>query len=256
MSTAPEAMPRQVLERKLRTARLVNVILAVVAALAVVFGAVQWSQNSDGGEGVAGPSSGQQTGQQADSSENAQGASLERRIEGDPMAIGDIDAPVVMTEWVDLRCPYCAVFTRDTLPAVIEEYVDAGKVRIELHDVAFFGEESLRASAAARAAAEQGRYFEFVDAIYQAAPESGHPDLTPEELVGHAETAGIPDLAQFKKDMVRDDLRAAVSADTEQASQLGVTGVPFFAVNGQAVSGAQPIETFRQFLDGAIGAAQ
>ncbi|MHA3683974.1 DsbA family protein [Leucobacter sp. HY1908] len=255
MPTAPEAMPRHVLERQLRTSRLVSVILAVVAALALVFGAVQWSQSSGAGQGAAAtPQAGAQTGAQAEG--ESQGAPLERRIEGDPMAIGDIDAPVVMTEWVDLRCPYCAVFTRDTLPDVIKEYVDAGKVRIEMNDVAFFGEESLRASAAARAAAEQGRYFEFIDAIYQAAPESGHPDLTADELLGHAKTAKVPDLAQFKKDMAREDLRAAVSADTERASQLGVTGVPFFAVGGQGVSGAQPIETFRQFLDGAVGEAQ
>ena len=255
MSTAPEAMPRHVLERQLRRSRLMNVILAVVAALALVFGAVQWSQAS-GGTGNQATGVGESGNQAEESQQTAQGeaagAALERRIEGDPMAIGDIDAPVVMTEWVDLRCPYCAVFTRDTLPDVIKEYVDSGKVRIEMQDVAFFGEESLRASAAARAAAEQGRYFEFIEAIYEAAPESGHADLTSEELIAHAQTAQMPDIAQFTTDMARDDLRADVSQATNEASQLGVTGVPFFVVDGQGFSGAQPIDTFRQFLDEAV----
>ncbi|WP_157487071.1 DsbA family protein [Leucobacter salsicius] len=248
MTSAPEAMPRHVLERQLRRSRLLNVILAVVAALGLVFGGVQWAQSGSLGEAAAAG----QTAEGAGDAGAPQQASLERRVEGDPMAIGDIDAPIVMTEWVDLRCPYCAVFTRDTLPDVVKEYVDSGKVRIEMQDVAFFGEESLRASAAARAAAEQGRYFEFIEAVYEAAPESGHAELTTEELLGHARTAGVPDMELFEKDMARDDLRAAASQATEQASKLGVSGVPFFVVNGQGISGAQPIDTFREFLDQAV----
>lgn len=252
MTTAPEAMPRHVLERQLRRSRLLNVILAVVAALALVFGGVQWAQGGAANEAAG---AGQATEGAGDAGAPQQ-ASLERRIDGDPMAIGEIDAPIVMTEWVDLRCPYCAVFTRDTLPDILKEYVDSGQVRIEVQDVAFFGEESLRASAAARAAAEQGRYFEFIDAIYDAAPESGHADLTPEDLLGHARTAGMPDMKLFEKDMGRDDLRAAADQATSAASQLGVSGVPFFVVNGQGISGAQPIDTFRDFLDQAIADAK
>lgn len=248
-------MPRHMLERQLRRSRLMNVILSVVAALALVFGGVQWAQASEGsGNQAAAPASPDAAGEEAGSAEQVapQGASLERRVDGDPMAIGALDAPVVMTEWVDLRCPYCAVFTRDTLPDVVKEYVDSGKVRIEMQDVAFFGEESLRASAAARAAAEQGRYFEFIDAVYDAAPESGHAELTAEELLGHAKTAKLPDMEKFKADMAREDLRADVTQATNEASQLGVTGVPFFVVGGQGISGAQPMDTFRQFLDQAV----
>lgn len=250
MSSAPEAMPRHVLERQLRRSRLLNVILAVVAALGLVFGGVQWAQSGSASEPAAAEQSSDTAGGAA-----VQQSSLEKRIEGDPMAIGDIDAPVVMTEWVDLRCPYCAVFTRDTLPDVLQEYVDSGKVRIEMQDVAFFGEESLRASAAARAAAEQGRYFEFLGAVYEAAPESGHAELTSQELIGHARTAGVPDMDRFEQDMGRDDLRASVTQATEEASKLGVSGVPFFAVNGQGISGAHPIDTFREFLDQALADA-
>jgi predicted DsbA family dithiol-disulfide isomerase len=44
----------------------------------------------------------------------------------------------------------------------------------------------------------------------------------------------------------------AVEADIRQAAAYGATGVPFFVVEGRyGISGAQPVETFRQTLDRA-----
>ena len=260
---APETLPRHVLERRLRSSRGLNVLLGAIAAAALVFGGVQWSQanGASGGSRAAASDAEADRGgsggsDEAGSGGAGSGASLERRAQDDAMAIGDIDAPVVLSEWVDFRCPFCAVFSRDTLPVIVQEYVDAGKVRIEMHDVAFFGEESTRAAAAARAAGEQGKYFEFLEAVYAAAPESGHPDLPPKELIAHAKTAGVPDLQRFEQDMGREDLVAAVEESTVQAQRIGVTGVPFFVVDGTGLSGAQPADAFRQVLDRAVADAK
>ncbi|WP_125099791.1 DsbA family protein [Leucobacter chromiireducens] len=261
MSQPPEALPRHELERKLRRSRTLNVALGALAAIGLVFGGVQLAQGTGAG-GNTGASGSAGAGDSAPADGAGEGAgqpdatSIERRDPADAMAIGDVDAPVVMSEWIDFRCPFCAVYTRDTLPVLIEEYVDTGKVRIEFHDVAFFGEQSARAAVAARAAGEQGKYAEFVRAVYEAAPESGHPELPTEELIAFAKQVGVADLAQFESDLARTDLQDAVAASTAQAQQLGVTGVPFFAVDGQALSGAQPVDTFRTLLDEAVDAAQ
>ncbi|MEJ6488609.1 thioredoxin domain-containing protein [Leucobacter sp. USCH14] len=180
---------------------------------------------------------------------------FDTRDPGDPMAIGDVDAPVVLVEWTDMRCPYCAVFNQETLPTLVEEYVETGEVRIEVRDVAFFGEASETASVAARAAGEQGKFMEYLDAVYAAAPPEGHPDLPVGQLIGFAKEVGVPDIAKFKADLEDPALRAAVQQSTSTAQQLGVTGVPFFAVGTDALSGAQPIDAFRKFLDTAIEAA-
>lgn len=246
MTLPPEAMPRFQLERKLRRARVLNIVLGAAAVGGLLFGGIQWNAAQSGSATTAGASS---DGSAAAGNAGSAALSHVRQIEGDPMAIGEIDAPVVLSEWVDFRCPFCAVVSRDTLPQVVKEYVDAGKVRIEMHDVAFFGDQSVRAATAARAAGEQGKYFEFVKAVYDAAPESGHPELPTEELIAFAKLAGVPDLKKFEADMERQDLIDAVHASTAQAQSLGVTGVPFFAIGDQALSGAQPIEAFRQFID-------
>ncbi len=253
MTTPPEAMPRYLLERRLRRSRGLNLVLGIVAIAGMVFGGLQWGMAQEAKPAAHRDSAAPVAG---NGSSSASEFSHVRRIDGDPMAIGAIDAPVVLSEWLDFRCPFCAVFSRDTMPQLLREYVDAGKVRIEMHDVAFFGEESIRAAAAARAAGEQGKYFEFVSAVYAAAPESGHPELPAEELIEFARVSGVPDLEKFRADMERDDLIAAVQESTAQAQQIGVSGVPFFAVGEQAFSGAQPIESFRQFLDQQLTLAE
>jgi protein-disulfide isomerase len=178
-----------------------------------------------------------------------------RRDHQDPMGIGAVDAPVVLVEWTDMRCPFCAVFTRDTLPALMREYIDTGKVRLEVHDVSYFGEQSETAAVAARAAGVQGRYFDFLTAVYREAPESGHPELPRAKLVDFARKAGVPDVGRFTADLDDANLRAASRNSTALAQQLGVTSVPFFVAGDTAVSGAQPLPVFRGFLNAALAKA-
>lgn len=178
-----------------------------------------------------------------------------RRDPADLMALGDIDAPVVMVEWTDMRCPYCAVFSNRTMPEILTRYVETGKVRIEFRDVAYFGEQSSDAAVAVRAAAEQGSFHAFLTTLFAAAPDSGHADLPRPRLVELARDAGVPDLAVFEAALGRADLHAAVAASTTTAQQLGVSSVPFFVVGNKAVAGAQPLEVFTQLLDEALVAA-
>ncbi|GAB08806.1 putative thiol-disulfide oxidoreductase [Gordonia araii NBRC 100433] len=175
-----------------------------------------------------------------------------RRDSGDPMAMGDVNAPVVLVNWTDLRCPYCAVFHREVLPVIETEYIKTGKVRLEVNDVAFFGEQSEKAAVAALAAADQGKYFEFTKAVYAEAPQKGHPDLPRDRLLYFAKKAGVPDLARFGKDLDREDLLVKVQETTAAAQGMSVPSVPFFVVGTSALAGAQPVETFRAYLDDVI----
>lgn len=178
-----------------------------------------------------------------------------RREEGDPLAIGALDAPVVLSEWTDLRCPFCAVFANQTLPTLIQEYVDTGKVRIEFHDVVFFGDQSRDAAVAARAAGEQGLYVEYLETLYAAAPPNGHPDLPRAALIDFARTTGVPDMDAFTRALDDPDLGQKVDRSTAVAQSLGVNSVPFFVIDGKALAGAQGIDTFRQFIDQALAEA-
>lgn len=56
------------------------------------------------------------------------------------------------------------------------------------------------------------------------------------------------DPAEAKKVLASDQYSEDVLNDINQASQLGVRGVPFFVINGAPVSGAQPESVFKKLL--------
>ncbi|MEU8261580.1 thioredoxin domain-containing protein [Micromonospora sp. NPDC048999] len=231
-----------------RSRRLTVALVAFVVFLSVVVTA----QLTPGRSPVTAPPT-------ADSANGARDAGdfmLVRRDPNDPMAVGDVDAPVVLVQWTDMRCPYCAVFNRETLPVLLREYVQTGKVRLEVHDVAYFGEQSTDGAVAARAAGNQGKFFAYLSAVYKDVPAGVHPDLPRERLIAYARKAGVTDIERFTADLTDADLRAAAQASHATAEQLGITSVPFFVVGDSALAGAQPIEVFRTYLDDAIAKAR
>ena len=181
---------------------------------------------------------------------------MSRRIDGDPTALGAVDAPVVLVEYADFRCPFCGVYARDTMPQLVQEYVDSGEVRMEWRDFPVFGDESVAAAVAARAAGEQGLFWEFGEVVFADAPERGHVALPPERLIEIAQQIGVPDMAAFEADLTNPEFLARVDADIAEARSLGVTGTPTFLVNDTPMSGAQPMTAFRDAIEAELEQAR
>lgn len=179
-----------------------------------------------------------------------------RRDAADPFAIGPVDAPVVMVVFSDYRCPFCARYSRVTEAELVEKYVSEGQLRIEWRDFPVFGDASMLAARAGRAAAAQGRFWEFNDAVYLAAPENGHHELDAAKLLGFAEQVGVEDLERFEREMLSDEFDTAIMVDTLQARSLGVTGTPSFIISGNPVVGAQPTAVFTGIIDRALAEMQ
>ncbi len=182
-------------------------------------------------------------------------AKLARREPHDPMALGDVDAPVVMIAYSDFQCPFCGKFARDTEPKLVDEYVEDGTLRIEWRDFPYLGAESTTAARAARAAAAQGKFWEFHDALYahQQPPNSGR--LTPAYLTGVARRIGL-DARKLRADLTSDEVAEAVRRDFQEGQSIGVTGTPAFLVNGRPIMGAQPLEVFEDAIDHAADQAR
>jgi protein-disulfide isomerase len=90
--------------------------------------------------------------------------------------LGDPNAPVTVTEYVDLQCPVCASAAKETLPALIDDYVRTGKVKLQARTLSFLGPDSVRAARVAAGAERQGRLWAFLETFYaaQGAENSGY----------------------------------------------------------------------------------
>ncbi|MGO4958148.1 DsbA family protein [Luteococcus sp. Sow4_B9] len=239
--------------------RLPWVLVAMLTALSIALGALLMAQKSEldrlrstaTAATPAAPTAPAATPQTQPSQNPAAIAAMKKLPRRDPKDItaqGSVDAPVVMIEWSDYRCPFCSVWSRQTLPQ-LQPYIDSGSLRIEHRDLVLFGEESMNAALAGRAAGEQGKFWEFSKALHAVAPTSGHPTIKEADLQRFAQQAGVKDMAKFAKDSASPATRAAVEKDIQEARSLGLSGTPFFVINTTPLSGAQPVEVFTQVIE-------
>ena len=223
--------------------------VAVIALIATLVG----SLGSDDSEDQASAASSSQAGEAGQVPDDGW-EQLARRETDDPMAMGDVDAPVVMLAYSEFQCPFCGKFARDTEPALIEKYVEDGTLRIEWRDFPYLGPESTTAAQGGRAAAAQDSFWAFHDEMYAdpLPPNSGN--LDEDHLAGIAEKLGL-DVEQFRADMTSEATEQAIREDFSQGQAIGVTGTPAFVINGKPVIGAQPIEVFEQAIEQAAAEA-
>ena len=79
--------------------------------------------------------------------------------------IGNKDAPITMIEYASMSCSHCADFHINTLPELIEKYVDTGKIKIVFRDFPF-NYPALLGSMVVRCIPKDARY-EYTQALYK-----------------------------------------------------------------------------------------
>ncbi len=135
----------------------------------------------------------------------------------------------------------------------MEKYVEDGTLKIEWRDFPYQGQESVNAALAARAAQEQGKFWEYHDLLYE--NQSSPGAFSDENLLALAREAGL-DVAEFETSLASGEHRREVMDAFAEGQRSGITGTPTFVVNGQTLVGAQPMEVFEQAIEGAAREAQ
>jgi protein-disulfide isomerase len=143
--------------------------------------------------------------------------------------LGDPDAPVTLTEYVDPQCPICAEASRQVIPDVVAKYVRTGKVKLEMKTMSFLGPDSVRAAHVAAGAAQQGKLWAFMETLYanQGTENSGY--VTDDFLTGVADAAGV-DAGQALDFAGTQAAQTPLDAADADAQALGVDSTPSFTV--------------------------
>lgn len=201
-------------------------VLGLAAAIVVVLVLV-----SQGGKDAPNASSGAAVNGVADSRAMLDG------IAQDGTRLGNPQAPVVLTEFADLQCPFCRDYATSVLPQIIERYVRTGKLRLELRLRSFIGEGSVTAARAAYAAGTRDRMWSFVDLFYrnQGTENSGY--VTDAFLSRIATAAGVPaslvTATRTQTPALEQDLQTAES----EAQAAGMTSTPAFLIGPKGGTG-------------------
>lgn len=161
---------------------------------------------------------------------------------------GAADAPVVIVNFSDFGCPYCGSHARQTLPALEREFIATGKVFYKYVPLVMgsfpHGDTAARA---AECAAEEGKFWPMHDRLFAGQQEwrkNGAPTPIYER---YAQELGL-DPMRYAACLADGRTEARTQRATEGATRLGIRATPTFAIDGEGIEGALPLDAFQKIL--------
>ncbi len=172
---------------------------------------------------------------------------------------GSASAKVTLVEVSDYHCPFCRRQTLQTMPQVMTDYVNAGKVRYVFVDypIAQLHPDAFKAHEAAACAGDQGKYWEMHNLLF-----ANPPSRETAQYDAQAKQIGV-DQKKFAACMSGGTHAPAIRESIERMQQLGVGGTPLVLIGLTpapgaplkvlaSVYGARPYADFKTALDAAL----
>jgi protein-disulfide isomerase len=175
-------------------------------------------------------------------------ASTNALLDGIPQhgtSLGSATAPVTLTEFADLQCPFCRQYSEKTFPTIVREYVRSGKVRMEFRGLHFIGADSIVAARAAAAAAQQNRLWQFVDVFYKNQKDENSGYVRTKFLRQIGAAAGL-DVAQLERDATSEAVARQLTNANQEADRSGIKSTPSFVLTK---AGHEPVRLKSPSLD-------
>ncbi|MBD3281250.1 thioredoxin domain-containing protein [Candidatus Uhrbacteria bacterium] len=160
---------------------------------------------------------------------------------------GNPDAKITLIEYSDFECPFCGKHYQ-TMKQLKEDYPNDIKV-VFRHFPLSFHQEAQKAAEASECAADQGKFWEMYDKIFEA-NLAGEMNVAKWKSI--AADLGL-DTEKFNNCLDSGETASRVAEDLNEGSGAGVQGTPGTFVNGELVEGALPYESFKQIIDTELG---
>ncbi len=183
---------------------------------------------------------------------------LSTSIAGDAHRGSDA-ASVVLIEYLDFQCPFCAKHASETFDQIERDFVTDGRVQYVFRNypIQQIHPAALPAAKAASCARTQGRYFEMRSHLF--ANQAMLPKI---DWPSVSSDVGL-DGAKFRE-CLEDSGPSAIEAEIREAGRLGVSSTPTFLLGRRGrdgavelssrLSGAAPYLVFKEALENVITA--
>lgn len=156
-------------------------------------------------------------------------------------ARGPASAPVTIVEFGDFQCPYCKK-AESSVQTVLEQHPHDVRIVFRNLPLTQIHPNAKVAAEAAVCAERQGKFWEMHDAMY--ADQSA---LTADALKATAKRLGL-NPERFSTCLGDGASAAALDADAKAAAELGLSGTPYFFINGRPIDGNVPLENFESII--------
>ncbi len=148
--------------------------------------------------------------------------------------------PVQLIQFSDFECPYCKQ-VEPVIDALLEQF--NGQLRVTWKDFPLPGHGgALLAGEAARCAHDQGRFWEYHDALFAA-----QDALSPDDHKRRARLLRLDEEA-FDRCLDGGQHRPHMSAALQAGVQYAVEVTPTIFINGRIIAGLAPLETYAQAI--------
>ncbi len=163
---------------------------------------------------------------------------------GNSAVRGNPDAPVTIVEFSDFQCPYCAGL-QPTLKKVLTAYPDDVRLVYKDFPLSRLHNQAENAARAARAAGEQGKYWEMHDLIFE-----NNNKLSDDMFRELAERLNL-DIARFMADYRSRRYDKQIQEDINLGRSIGVTGTPTLFINGKRMR-SRSFNDFRAAIEAEL----
>lgn len=179
-------------------------------------------------------------------------------IDDDPL-MGDQKARLVLVEFSDFQCPFCARFVHETLPEIEKDYIKTGKLKYVFRDfpISSAHKDAFKAALAAGCALDQGKFWEMHARLFES-----QAAFTVYNLTRSAEAIGL-NKEKFQKCLNNNEYETEIQSDFADGLKAGVNQTPIFFLgltepNSPKVKvltvimGAKPYAVFKAAIDSAL----
>jgi protein-disulfide isomerase len=176
-------------------------------------------------------------------------------------ALGNESAKITLVEFGDYQCTFCKRFHVNTRELVINNFVDTGKVRFlfkdyPINDISPTNSSTLAAEAS-YCAADQYRYWEYHNELYDNWRGENTGWISPESLLVFAKNSGIGNVSQFSNCVGSHKYSTLVQRNYDLAVSLRLTSTPSFVILSEfkspmVIVGSQPFQTFDYMIKNMV----
>ena len=172
-----------------------------------------------------------------------------KAISDSEQAWGSAEAPVDIIIYSDIECPFCGRF-HDTVKQIQDQYKDEVRIAFR-HFPLSFHPNAVPAALAVECAGDQGKFWEYLDALYKSSDSLGEDVYSTVAADLKLNKSKFSDCFSSKK------FQTKINDDRSSGLAAGISGTPGSIILGpdgsvQLIPGALPFEQVKPMIDAAL----